>query len=159
MNEGGVKAWYESHRDASDAAHHIDRLENVRKLYRIAKETDDPAQDPRDALAEFLKLTALSNSELDSMLARDPKIPIITIHQAKGLEFDYVFLASLEDRVFPTFWSVKKGNIEEEKRLFYVAITRAKKRLYLSWHQGIGNQRYAPSRFLQSLDSQYIEVR
>ena len=159
MNEGGVKAWYENHREASDAAHHIDRLENVRKLYRIAKETDDPAQDPRDALAEFLKLTALSNSELDSMLARDPKIPIITIHQAKGLEFDYVFLASLEDRVFPTFWSVKKGNIEEEKRLFYVAITRAKKRLYLSWHQGIGNQRYAPSRFLQSLDSQYIEVR
>ena len=55
--------------------------------------------------------------------------------------------------------SLKKGNIEEEKRLFYVAITRAKKRLYLSWHQGIGNQRYAPSRFLQSLDSQYIEVR
>ena len=159
MNEGGVKTWYESHREASDAAHHIDRLENVRKLYRIAKETDDPVQDPRDALAEFLKLTALSNSELDSMLARDPKIPIITIHQAKGLEFDYVFLASLEDRVFPTFWSVKKGNIEEEKRLFYVAITRAKKRLYLSWHQGIGNQRYAPSRFLQSLDSQYIEVR
>ena len=69
------------------------------------------------------------------------------------------FLAHLEDRVFPTFWSVKKGNIEEEKRLFYVAITRAKKRLYLSWHEGNGNQRYAPSRFLQSLDSQYIEVR
>ena len=159
MNEGGVKAWYESHRDPSDAAQHIDRLENVRKLYRIAKETDDPGQDPRDALAEFLKLTALSNSELDSMLAKDPKIPIITIHQAKGLEFDYVFLAHLEDRVFPTFWSVKKGNIEEEKRLFYVAITRAKKRLYLSWHEGNGNQRYAPSRFLQSLDSQYIEVR
>ena len=51
------------------------------------------------------------------MLARDPKIPIITII-SQGLEFDYVFLASLEDRVFPTFWSVKKGNIEEEKRLF-----------------------------------------
>ena len=45
MNEGGVKAWYESHRDPSDAAQHIDRLENVRKLYRIAKETDDPGQD------------------------------------------------------------------------------------------------------------------
>lgn len=159
MNDCGVKAWYESHQDAADAAHHIDRLENVRKLYRIAQETDDPHQDPRDALAEFLKQTALSNSELDSMLAKDPKIPIITIHQAKGLEFDYVFLASLEDRVFPTFWSVKKGDIEEEKRLFYVAITRAKKRLYLSWHQGIGNQRYAPSRFLQSLDTQYLEVR
>ena len=92
------------------------------------------------------------------MLARDPKIPIITIHQPRtGIRLRLP--ASLEDRVFPTFWSVKKGNIEEEKRLFYVAITRAKKRLYLSWHQGIGNQRYAPSRFLQSLDSQYIEVR
>ena len=118
MNEGGVKAWYESHQDAADAAHHIDRLENVRKLYRIASETDDPNQNPRDALAEFLKLTALSNSELDSMLAKDPKIPIITIHQAKGLEFDYVFLASLEDRVFPTFWAVKKATWKKKNASF-----------------------------------------
>ena len=61
------------------------------------------------------------------MLAKDPKIPIITIHQAKGLEFDYVFMASLEDHVFPTYWARQKGDIEEEKRLFYVAMTRAKR--------------------------------
>lgn len=159
MNDCGVKAWYEAHREASDEANRIDRLENIRKLYLIAKETDDAGQNPRDALAEFLKLTALSNSELDSMLAKDPKIPIITIHQAKGLEFDNVFLASLEDNVFPTFWSRQKGTVEEEKRLFYVAITRAKKRLYLSWHQGFGRYRSDPSRFLYSINEQYYEIK
>ncbi|MBS6103977.1 3'-5' exonuclease [Megasphaera sp.] len=159
MNDNGVKAWYQTHRDTSDRANHIDRLENIRKLYRIAKETDDAEQNPRDALTEFLKMSALSNSELDSMLAKDPKIPIITIHQAKGLEFDYVFMASLEDHVFPTYWARQKGDIEEEKRLFYVAMTRAKKRLYLSWHQGFGRQSYLPSRFLNGVNLDYCEIR
>ena len=157
MNDSGVKAWYQTHRDTSDAANHIDRLENIRKLYRIAKETDDPGQNPRDALTEFLKMTALSNSELDSMLSKDPKIPIITIHQAKGLEFDYVFMASLEDHVFPTYWSRQKGSIQEEIRLFYVAMTRAKKRLYLSWHQGYARQSYQPSRFLHGITDDYCQ--
>ena len=159
MNDSGVKAWYQAHRDTSDAANHIDRLENIRKLYRIAKETDDPSQNPRDALTEFLKMTALSNSELDSMLSKDPKIPIITIHQAKGLEFDYVFMASLEDHVFPTYWSRQNGSIQEEIRLFYVAMTRAKKRLYLSWHQGYARQSYQPSRFLHGITNDYYKIR
>ena len=159
MTDSGVKAWYQTHRDTSDAANHIDRLENIRKLYRIAKETDDSGQNPRDALTEFLKMTALSNSELDSMLSKDPKIPIITIHQAKGLEFDYVFMASLEDHVFPTYWSRQKGSIQEEIRLFYVAMTRAKKRLYLSWHQGYARQSYQPSRFLHGITEDYYEIR
>ena len=102
--------------------------------------------------------------EVDEMLLNQQPAPpnrvnIMSIHQAKGLEFDYVFLASLEDRVFPTFWSVKKGNIEEEKRLFYVAMTRAKKRLYLSWHQGFGRQSYLPSRFLNGVNLDYCEIR
>ncbi|WP_308590141.1 3'-5' exonuclease [uncultured Megasphaera sp.] len=159
MNDGGVKAWYESHPDTDGTGQHVDRVENIRKLYRIAKESDDPEQDARDALAEFLKFSALSNSELDSILKKDPKIPVITIHQAKGLEFDNVFLASLEDRSFPTYWAVKKGSVEEEKRLFYVAITRAKKRLFLSWHLGWDRQRNEPSRFLKSLEPKYLEFR
>lgn len=159
MNDKGVKNWYMTHRNRADEVNHIDRLENIRQLYRIAKETDDTDQNPRDALAEFLKLTALSNSELDSMLAKNPKIPIITIHQAKGLEFDNVFIASLEDRIFPSYKSLENGTIPEEKRLFYVAITRAKKRLYLSWHEGSDYQPYQPSRFLFSIDPQYCEFR
>ena len=159
MNDCGVKVWYQTHLDSSDESNHIDRLENIRKLYRIAKETDDAGQNPRDALTEFLKMAALSNSELDSMLAKDPKIPIITIHQAKGLEFDYVFMASLEDHIFPTYWARQKGDIEEEKRLFYVAMTRAKKRLYLSWHQGLGRHSYLPSRFLKGINLEYCEIR
>lgn len=159
MNDKGVKNWYVTHRNRADEVNHIDRLENIRQLYRIAKETDDAGQNPRDALTEFLKLTALSNSELDSMLAKDPKIPIITIHQAKGLEFDNVFLANLEDRIFPSYKSLEKGTIPEEKRLFYVAMTRAKKRLYLSWHQGSDYKPYQPSRFLFSIDPQYCEIR
>lgn len=151
MNEMGVKDWYLAHAMPEEQEHDYPRLENTRKLYRLASETDDGKMNPRDALGEFLKLASLSNSELDSMLQKHPQVPIITVHQAKGLEFDNVFLASLEDGVFPLKWPIINKDLGEEKRLFYVAITRAKKRLYLSWHKGYGKITYEPSRFLSAL--------
>src|SRR3712207_8718443 len=81
---------------------------------------------PRDNLIELLKTTSLSNSELDRMLVKNPKIPIITIHQAKGAEFEYVFLSGLQQGTFPNYLAIKENNLEEEKRLFYVGMTRAK---------------------------------
>lgn len=158
MLQGGVKAYYLSQQERQQAAGcHIDRIENIRKLFRLAQELDTrPAQDPRDALTDFLQLTSLSNSELDSLLAKKPQIPIITVHQAKGLEFDYVFLACLQDGTFPLSRATTAAMLDEEKRLFYVAITRAKKKLYLSWHRQEGQRSCKPSPFIGAIPAQYI---
>lgn len=148
-----VKPYYEDHivDTVGQAAGPNNRMDNLRKLYQIAKESDEADQNPRDALRDFLTLTALSNSELDTLLAKKPRIPIITVHQAKGLEFDYVFLASLQDGTFPLS-RAKGAELDEEKRLFYVALTRAKKRLWLTWHTQDRGRTCKPSPFLDSLD-------
>ena len=79
------------------------------------------------------------------VLRNDKKIPIITVHQAKGIEFDYVFVAGLMESTFPSFLALKNKTIDEDTRLFYVAITRAKKKLFLSFN---GNKQ---SRFIKYL--------
>ena len=159
MNDGGVKAYYEQHKPFDNAAaeYPMDRVETIRRLYRIAAEGDDAAQNSRDALTEFLKVTSLSNSELDTMLAKKVQIPILTIHQAKGLEYDYVFLACLENEHFPTYQAVRRGDLSEEERLFYVAMTRAKKRLYLSWHTGEGDHALAVSPFVKAIPNELCQ--
>ena len=157
MTRCGVKDYYETRHSRMDLEDHVDRMENIRKLYSLAKETDTLGQDPRDALTEFLQLTALSNSELDSLLKKKPQIPIITVHQAKGLEFDYVFLACLQDGIFPLSRAADDSReLDEEKRLFYVAMTRARKRLFLSWHRREGKHVYKPSRFIAAIPGQYL---
>ena len=157
MLQGGVKAYYTSQQEKQAlSGQPINRIDNIRKLYRLAQELDTrPRQDARDALTDFLQLTSLSNSELDSLLAKKPQIPIITIHQAKGLEFDYVFLACLQEGTFPLSRTISQHELDEEKRLFYVAMTRAKKRLYLSWHRNEGNHICQPSQFIAAIPSQY----
>lgn len=153
MTNLGVKAWYQNHATAEEKEHEYPRVENIRNLYRLANETDEASMNSRDALGEFLKLASLSNSELDSLLKKHPQIPIITVHQAKGLEFENVFLAGLCDGIFPLKWPIINDDLDEEKRLFYVAVTRAKKRLYLSWHKGYQKKTYLPSRFLQAFQN------
>jgi DNA helicase-2/ATP-dependent DNA helicase PcrA len=83
----------------------------------------------RENIQEFLNKASLTNTEMDAMCKKDDMLPIITVHQAKGAEFDVVFLAGVNDHQFPNFY----GNSEEEKRIFYVAITRAKELLYISY--------------------------
>ncbi len=102
------------------------KINNLREFFVIAKEIENKEVSSRDNLIELLKITSLSNSELDRMLTKYPRVPIITVHQAKGAEFDYVFLAALQNNIFPNYMAVKEGNEIEEKRLFYVAMTRAK---------------------------------
>ena len=108
------------------------RLENIRNLFRLAK-AELNSHRGTNGIKELLQYASLSNTDLDALTSSHPKIPIITIHQAKGLEFDYEFLAGMNDDIFPSYFSTRNGSItEEEKRLFYVAITRAKKALFLS---------------------------
>lgn len=125
------------------------RLENIRNLFRLAK-VELNSHRGTNGIKELLQYASLSNTDLDSLTSSHPKIPIITIHQAKGLEFDYEFLAGMNDDIFPSYFSTRNGSItEEEKRLFYVAITRAKKALFLS-------SSGRPSRLLNYIPEQFI---
>ena len=134
------------------------RIIRIREFYLIAKDYDDLKLNPRDALFELLKMTALSNSEMDRILVKRPRIPIITVHQAKGTEFDYEFLAGMQDNTFPSYQALKNGNLEEEKRLFYVAITRAKKKLYISSSKNVKGRSQTVSQFIKNIPAKFIEV-
>lgn len=140
-----------------------DRIRHLRKFYLLMKEVDDQYKSNKDALLEVLKITGLSNGDIELLMLKNRKkirVPIITVHQAKGLEFDTVFLAGLQENKFPSYMAVRSDNLEEEKRTFYVAITRAKKQLYMSCNtegwRGRTNER---SRFIDLLSEEYIEIQ
>ncbi|AUN25092.1 helicase [Clostridium botulinum] len=133
------------------------KINNLREFFVIAKEIENKEVSSRDNLIELLKITSLSNSELDRMLTKYPRVPIITVHQAKGAEFDYVFLAGLQNNIFPNYMAVKEGNEIEEKRLFYVAMTRAKKYLYLSFSEYEHNRRKAKSMLIDYIPKDYLK--
>lgn len=131
-----------------------DRLENVKELAtniaQYEQETDEPS------LSDFLEQIALI-SDIDSYDDSDDRVVLMTVHSAKGLEFDNVFLVGMEEGVFPGNQSIYSGSeeIEEERRLAYVAITRAKKKLtltnaYTRMIFGTTN-RNMPSRFLKEI--------
>ncbi len=149
VNEFGIKAYYEERNEPK-------RVQYLKQMYIYLKDWDEPKLSPKDTTQQMLKLAALSNSELDSMLKRNPKVPIITVHQAKGMEFDYVFLAGLMDNVFPSYMSLRDEDCTEDSRLFYVAITRAKKRLFLSWCQNYRRKYYHMSRFVGDISRKYM---
>lgn len=132
-----------------------ERRDRMLNFYFFLKEIDDLTKGARDSLIEVVNMTSLSNGEMEELMIKksnNPRIPIITIHQSKGLEFDYVFIAGLQEGKFPSYMSLKSGNITEESRLFYVAITRAKKELFLSYtcqnKNGFATER---SRFIDSI--------
>lgn len=144
----GIDSYYKEHRE-------LQRLENLRDLYRQARDMDDPSISPLDAIERFLAYTSLSVNDLES--ANRQKIPIITVHQAKGSEFDYVFVAGLQENTFPGFSAVREQKLDEEARLFYVAITRAKRALFLSWSRYDNNHQRQMSRFLNAIPRDYIQ--
>ena len=123
MNELGFKAFYDS------AA-----LESIRELYRIIQGLEDSSKSYQDNIIDLLAFSALHYSEIEQSDLFKGRIPIITVHQAKGLEFEEVFVAGCNEKVFPSYMSLKSQNLSEEMRLFYVAMTRAKEKLYLSYH-------------------------
>ncbi len=113
-------------------------------------------------LRELASGAALSGSQMDLLIRRLRKIPIITVHQSKGCEFDLVILCGADDSNFPTFPAVKNGMEEEEKRVFYVAITRAKKQLILtSVTTRVTRSGLWPveqSRFIAGIPQQYVKT-
>lgn len=136
------------------------RLTSIRELYRIMKEleVEHPHYVGRDGVKEILEMSALHSGEGMFRRKGDSRIPIITVHQAKGSEFEYVFIASAHDGGLPFYFAVKDGKLEEEKRIFYVALTRAKKHLTITYAKVNANGYWQqPSRFLSSIPETFIK--
>lgn len=132
------------------------RLENIQELMSVAKEFSD--------LNSFLENVALVQSEAQSSLDLDKGVvTLMTVHAAKGLEFSEVFVVGLEEGLFPHSRSIiDKDQLEEERRLMYVAMTRAKEKLYLSYARqrlffGQRNNG-SPSRFLSEIPENLVET-
>ena len=108
------------------------RLENIDELLNKITAYELEAEEP--SLEELLEEIALV-ADVDSLNETDNKVVLMTLHSAKGLEFPYVFLAGMEDGIFPSYMTIisdDRDELEEERRLCYVGITRAKEKLYLS---------------------------
>lgn len=129
------------------------RIENLQELVNVAR--DFAPEDEGNILGEFLAQVALV-SDLDETPDADNAVTLMTLHAAKGLEFETVFLAGLEEGIFPHSRSLNNNTeMEEERRLMYVGVTRAKQKLYISYakrRQMWGETRYyTPSRFLEEI--------
>jgi DNA helicase II / ATP-dependent DNA helicase PcrA len=134
------------------------RIENIRELQGVAQEYEE--RFPDEGLSGFLEQVALV-SEQDEYDEAAPAATLMTLHNAKGLEFPVVFIVGLEDGVFPHYRSMgDSAELEEERRLAYVGITRAKERLYLchAWSRSLfGQTSYnPPSRFLSEIPPELL---
>ncbi|MDX2256593.1 MAG: 3'-5' exonuclease, partial [Pseudanabaenaceae cyanobacterium bins.39] len=133
------------------------RLQNLRHLVHLFQERDDLALHPDTALRSILEFTALAKN-LDQVSQDDNQVPIVTVHQSKGLEFDSVFIAGATEDEFPSFFSVRDNKLEEEKRLFYVAMTRAKQRLFISaYSRDFKGYSKSCSQFIHEIPEEYIQ--
>ena len=139
----------------------LERLENLRELVTLASRFDD--QEPNEAVEQLLETAALQ-SDQDELKEKEEQnaVRLMTVHAAKGLEFNYVFIAGLEEGLFPhERLDDGKTDTEEERRLFYVALTRAKEKLFLTYaHMRtiFGSQRVnIPSSFLNDISQEHVE--
>jgi DNA helicase-2/ATP-dependent DNA helicase PcrA len=141
----------------------LSRYENVQELLNAIKEyVDDPERQDK-TLGAFLQEVSLLTGQ-DENKDKDPEtVTLMTIHMAKGLEFKYVYMVGMEEDLFPSQMMLSsRADLEEERRLFYVAITRAEKRLFLSY--ALSRYRFGrlkncePSRFLDDIDASFVKV-
>tara|TARA_B100000513_G_scaffold68364_1_gene27241 strand:- start:763 stop:3003 length:2241 start_codon:yes stop_codon:yes gene_type:complete len=148
-----------------DSPEGISRVENVQELLNGIRdfiEDQKELVDSNDKLSEFLSTVSLS-TDFDIENEDQDRVSLMTLHLSKGLEFKHVFIVGLEEDLFPSALSYNtRSELEEERRLFYVGITRAKENLYLSY----ANSRYRwgkliyceESRFLNEIDKEYLKI-
>lgn len=143
----------------------VAKMENIEELLNGMKdfvEGQKEIADTTGSLAEFLEDVALA-TDLDADKGDSNHVALMTIHLAKGLEFPTVFVVGLEEDLFPSAMSMNtRSELEEERRLFYVALTRAEKQAYLTyalsryrWGKLIDSE---PSRFIEEIDEQYLDI-
>ena len=141
----------------------LNRYENVQELLNAVKEFVDNPENDEKSLGAFLQEVSLITSVEEDQGEDNDKVTLMTIHMAKGLEYKVVYIVGLEEDLFPSQMMLNsRADLEEERRLFYVAITRAKDKLFFSY----ANTRYRfgrlkscePSRFLEEVDPGFIHV-
>lgn len=151
LDESGYKAMLEED-------HETDRLENLKELIDDIKEFTENY--PDSSLDEYLQQVSLYGDREETMSG--DYIQLMTVHAAKGLEFDTVFVTDMNDGIFPNERAMNEGSrgVEEERRLAYVAFTRAKNKLYLTEAGGFSfilQRARHTSRFIKEIDDEYIE--
>lgn len=147
----------------------ISRVENMEELLNSVKEFSERGAEANEgdlesqgSLEEFMQEVALF-TDADKDDDDNDKVSLMTIHAAKGLEFPFVFIVGLEENLFPSVQSIStRTDLEEERRLFYVAITRAKKKVTLSYAESRyrwGQFSFSePSRFLEEIDESLLDI-
>ena len=141
----------------------LSRYENVQELLNAIKEyVDDPEKEDK-SLGAFLQEVSLVTGADDNKDNDPDKVTLMTIHMAKGLEFKNVYIVGLEEDLFPSQMMLSsRAELEEERRLFYVAITRAEKKLFISY--ALTRYRFGrlkncePSRFLDDVDTKFLKT-
>ncbi|MDA9576372.1 UvrD-helicase domain-containing protein [Flavobacteriaceae bacterium] len=144
----------------------VTRMENIEELLNGIKDFVEGQRELADStgsLVEFLEDVALATDLDNEQSGDDDKVALMTIHLAKGLEFPYVYIVGLEEDLFPSAMSMNtRSELEEERRLFYVAVTRAEKQVYLTY--ALSRYRWGklidaePSRFIEEIDEQYLDI-
>ncbi len=141
----------------------LSRYENVQELLNSIKEYVDSTEIEDKSLGSFLQQVALLTSVDEDKDDDQDKVTLMTIHMAKGLEYKVVYIVGMEEELFPSQMMLSsRADLEEERRLFYVAITRAKQKLYLTF----ANSRYRygrlnmcePSRFLEEIEPKFLKM-
>lgn len=138
------------------------RVENIREFLSVVADFADSHDEDENTLEAFMEWLAL-RSDLDSVSASDDSVTLMTVHTAKGLEYPVVFVAGLEENIFPHQNSIfSESGVEEERRLMYVAVTRARKLLYLTYASSrmtFGTTNYnAPSRFIEEIPAELVNA-
>ena len=155
LDKTGIKKELESENSVDSEI----RLENLEEFKSITKNFEEAYG--LASLEDFLAEISLV-ADIEEHKDNPNTVTLMTIHSAKGLEFDYVFVVGLEEGIFPHNNSIFEGNIEEERRLCYVAITRASKKLWLintNERMLYGERnRNNPSRFIKEIDPEYLET-
>ena len=155
----GLKTFYQTEKEGEDRIANLDELMNA--AVSFLNNNQDALEDPSNGLTEFLTFASLEAGEHQADVGSDA-LQLMTVHSAKGLEFKAVFISGLEEGLFPHENSTYESNgLEEERRLMYVAVTRARQRLYISHAQSRmlhGQIRYGiASRFLDEIPDELIK--
>ncbi len=163
-DKSGLYAFYKSDTSIEGMSRTANIEELLNSVTAYTEEVDEEAENVLVTLNDFLEnVSLLSNVDTtDDGEDTNNKIALMTVHSAKGLEFPYVFVAGMEENLFPSLNLMSApSELEEERRLFYVALTRAKKAVELSYAvtrmRNGKHESNAPSRFLKEIDSRYLE--
>jgi DNA helicase-2/ATP-dependent DNA helicase PcrA len=157
----GLRAHYQAEKEGQDRLANLDELVNAAENFVAEEGNVDAEGEVSGELAAFLAHASLEAGEHQAGEG-DDALQLMTVHSAKGLEFDVVFISGLEEGLFPHENSVREDKgLEEERRLMYVAVTRARKRLYISHAQTRmlhGQTRYnLPSRFFDEIPAELLK--